>query len=88
MSEWPALLPNARMMSKPDCLGLTSGSMALLQSSSVLMAEVLVIIEGYADTQGLGLSWCLRDALPWGLCQSEWPLLSPGAMATTRPSCC
>ena len=51
-SEWPALLPDAMMMSRPELrLRAMSGSMVLLQPRPVLMFEVAVTLKGYMDAQ-------------------------------------
>lgn len=51
-SEWPALLPDAMMMSGPELqFRAMSGSMALLQPRPVLMFEVPVTLKGYMDVQ-------------------------------------
>lgn len=88
-SEWPSLLPNAMVTCGPELrLRAMSESMALLQPGSVLMSKAPVTIDGHTDGQGLEPCWCPRAMLPLGMCQSEWPVLPPGAVVTSRPSCC
>ena len=53
-----------------------SGSMVQLQLGSLLMSVALVTTKGQADIHGLG---CHRDTF----C-SEWPMLPPEAMGTSR----
>lgn len=63
--------------------------MALLRLGSVLMSESLVTTKGHATAQGLGRHlrpyWCLRAMLQPGPYKSEWPVLLPGDMVTSRP---
>lgn len=48
-----------------------SGSVAFSQPGAVLLSIAHDTIEGYANAIGLGhnlgLCWCLRVMLPWGL---------------------
>ena len=87
--EWPALLPNAMVASRPELqLRTMSGSMIIPRLGSVLMFKAPLTIEGHVDAQGLGPCWCLKTTLPLGPCQFEWPTLPRGKMVTFRPTCC
>lgn len=59
-SEWPVLLPDAMVMSRPELqLRVMSGSTALLQPGSMLsMPMAPVTVKGYVDVQGPHLGLC------------------------------
>lgn len=87
---WEARLPPKAVLAPgPRLLPRTlSGSVALLQLSSVFMAVVPVITEGHKDAWGLGRLMCHVDA--WGPChhkgnQCKWPALPSGSMEASRP---
>ena len=76
MSEWPALLFNDMETSGPNLhLRAMPGSIAPLQSESVLVLTVPFTTAAHEDTKDQGPSSYLRTML----------LV---AMVTSRPSCC
>lgn len=76
MSDCPVLLFNDMATSGPDLqLRTISGSMAPLQSKSVLVLTAPLTIAAHADTKDQWPSSCLRTML----------LV---AVVTSRPSCC
>lgn len=75
-------------MTSNICQGLI-WSLALLQSTPVLVSVAPVTTKDHANTYGMGHHlrpcWCLRLKLQLGPNRYEWPGLPQGAMVIPRP---